>query len=1130
MEQKRSPAMLPGKSIPKGQGVLSQSMEPAKDDPDRSGLVDDPDRSGLVDDPEAWSGSDDPEGPYCSQDEAYYGETDSDEDLQNEQRSSRPLHPHLDYEPENHPAQLDPESSFSDYSQEEDGPGLLCQSPEPCQDAPSRPQSDSFPEDQDSEDPEDNCPKNLESSPISFSECSALNQNDHLNSPSGSSSSDQAANIPQPRELFALESLDSLESEEEEKEGEGGGGIEAAPLASYVTDGIQVQGAEQAEQWGAASLTETTKGSRQRARHTCQRRSEGQSEKHLKEAKSKCKRIAQLLTAAPNPESKGVLMFKKRRQRARKFTLVSYGTRKPEDNSFEDEYGFEDNSVGQDFGFSLPVTSESEFEEDFGFIDQGQGALNFYYDYELQQEGLATNFTREKMEQLPQTKGKGVLMFAQRRQRIDEIAAQHEEMRQKGLPVEAFVEPDTCAGAFQEENVPVPHDVQSRQQQQYQEQLYQQQMFQQPNTGINGLDSLQVSSTSKHLVSNRTAKPFGGLKQAATPYSPVKPVSNPAPKKPDNIFKVPVPVNTSPQVWSPTGDIIASRDERIAVPAIKSGILPETKKRGTNKTDSRNLLLEEDYLSLGAEACNFMQAPTVRQKNPPPVLPKPTINPTCPPWSAEGRTPRSPQPASTPAQQTWAAPQPQPATKPWAPSPTQPVPQQHTSAWVPSNTSASYQATWPSEPQQAPVSIKAPTTHHVVPSQAKVPWTKPQHGGNSVASCPPQRGSTYLHASKALPASPRGHASETCLSDGPTLKGKGAELFARRQSRMEKFVVDAETVQANRANITPSPTLSMPSTWKYSPNIRAPPPVSYNPIVSPFYPLAAQKQPTPTTSLKSKAKIEKPKPTPKHLSVVDVMKHQPYQLDTSLFTYNSTPEVKIASPKPSPVPSTESKQNPALPSHLQPPSFGRFPSPTLSSSPVPSSGSAQSLKQGVAAKPSGPLYSRSRSMSLPRRHSSVSTMSPVSSPGFYPTRGPMDRQMSCVEQPQKSPSPWEAAARSPLGLVDEAFIPQSFQQSITASIRSAAHRKSLPEPPLEWKRRVSNDPIEPLQSTAPTLAIMSPTKAFTPVSEKHIVYGPPFRPAQPITVGIKYTGTSSLPRNFSLHSSYAPMHRVSWRI
>ncbi|KAK3546470.1 hypothetical protein QTP70_026326 [Hemibagrus guttatus] len=45
-------------------------------------------------------------------------------------------------------------------------------------------------------------------------------------------------------------------------------------------------------------------------------------------------------------------------------------------------------------------------------------------------------YNQEDMNALPETKGKGALMFAQRRQRIDEIAAEHEDMRSKGIPVE----------------------------------------------------------------------------------------------------------------------------------------------------------------------------------------------------------------------------------------------------------------------------------------------------------------------------------------------------------------------------------------------------------------------------------------------------------------------------------------------------------------------------------------------------------------------------------------------------------------------------------------------------------------------------------------------------------------------
>uniref|UniRef100_A0AAY4A5U9 Synaptopodin 2b n=1 Tax=Denticeps clupeoides TaxID=299321 RepID=A0AAY4A5U9_9TELE len=578
---------------------------------------------------------------------------------------------------------------------------------------------------------------------------------------------------------------------------------------------------------------------------------ESQSEKQQKEAKSKCKCIALLLTAATNPRNRGVLMFNKHCQRAEKDTLVT---------SSDSEL---------DGGYSVEVQDHKP-------------ALRFNCKWDTRQIGIQSTFNWIEMDRLPQTKGKGVLMFAQRRKRMDEIAAEHEEMRRKGIPVEGVLDsmPDITKSFPTEESynsqaymdTNAKQDKENLQQPQYQEQqqLYQQQQYQQQaylqsTNAMNGVDIM-----SKALVSNRTAKPFlGGQNKVPAPFLAIHSVSSPTPKKPENIFKVPVPVNTSPHVWSPTGDIIASRDERIAVPAIKTGILPDSKRRGVKTPSSTNEALkgdrnpqleskgdrrsfiesgpEEDYLSLGAEACNFMQAPRVKHKIPPPVAPKPTINPSCPPWSAgsssQNQAPRSPMP---------------------------------------------------------PLTQKRPQL------SSQPPWIS-EH---SVASCPPpQRGSSYFHAPKVPSPSFRGNASDASMcpsSDGPKFKGKGAELFARRHARMERFVVDDETVQANKSKSN-SPTPSLPSTWKLSSNIRAPPPTSYNPILSPSYPPGAVKQPPATSpKIKSKAKNDKPKTAPKHLNTLDVMKHQPYQLDSSLFMYNASPEGMGPSPKASPVPPPES--------------------------------------------------------------------------------------------------------------------------------------------------------------------------------------------------------------------------------
>ena len=128
---------------------------------------------------------------------------------------------------------------------------------------------------------------------------------------------------------------------------------------------------------------------------------------------------------------------------------------------------------------------------------------------------------------------------------------------------------------------------------------------------------------------------------------------------------------------------------------------------------------------------------------------------------------------------------------------------------------------------------------------------------------------------------------------------------------MEKFVVDGETVQANRARST-SPAPSLPNSWRYSSNVRAPPPLSYNPILAPFYPPAATKQPRSTSpNIKAKAK-DKPKPK-KHLSSLEVMQHQPYQLDSSLFRYEAVSETQSHSPIPSPAPEITPMPRPRKP-------------------------------------------------------------------------------------------------------------------------------------------------------------------------------------------------------------------------
>lgn len=646
-------------------------------------------------------------------------------------------------------------------------------------------------------------------------------------------------------------------------------------------------------------------------------RGESQSERHVKETKSKCKRIARLLTDAPNPQNKGALLFKKRRQRVKKFTLVSYGTG---DNKVDSEDQIEEGAEEvRSAGYNFVATSDSELEEQYSLYQQ--------------QHNLSLNWgSVQEMDALPETKGKGVLMFAQRRKRIDEIVTEHEKLRSEGLPVEVLTEP-ACEQAQQIYDTEEMYAHADQADQSYMNaNLKQHGEYQEDFQDMNHL-----SNVPKPLVPNRTARPFLGFQDSPS-STPIPGSVVPVTKKHETRFKVPVPINTNPQVWSPTGDIIASRDERISVPAIKTGILPESKQKATNKQSSvraqysdlhtqnkgerRSYIdSEEDCFSLGAEACNFMQPRTIKLKNPPPVAPKPTLNPNCPPWmrrspsSEPNIPPRSPvsQPSHSPVgphsqnylqQQDWA--QLQQMANRWAPDQTQATLQTPTNAWAPDSSSQLHlQPTtnsWSQQQQRSPVSMQAhsPTYRPQYPTSRSK--NKADSTSHSIASCPPQAGKSYIHLSKAPQFSPKGRISDGGTSwagDGPAMTGKGAELFAKRQSRMEKFIVDAETVQANKIR-SPSLTSSLPNSWRYSSNIRAPPPLSYNPLLSPFY--AAAKQP-PSTSPKVNVKTkEKSKSAPKQLNSLDIMKHQPYQLNSSLFKYNVVPGTKSPTPSPTPSP------------------------------------------------------------------------------------------------------------------------------------------------------------------------------------------------------------------------------------
>ncbi|XP_028941334.1 synaptopodin-2 isoform X2 [Antrostomus carolinensis] len=882
-----------------------------------------------------------------------------------------------------------------------------------------------------------------------------------------------------------------------------GGQSEAPP--SLLSFAISSEGTEQGEE--DQHSEKDHRPLKHRARHARLRRSESLSEKQVKEAKSKCKSIALLLTAAPNPNSKGVLMFKKRRQRARKYTLVSYGTGELERDEDEGEEGEgEEGDKENTFEVSLLATSESEIDEDFfSDIDNEGKIVTFDWDSGLLEVEKKAK-SGDEMQTLPESTGKGAIMFAKRRQRMDQITAEQEEMKARTTHTEERREATTSEN-FQKVSSSVyqtKEEEMSRQQtcvsksyadmsQNHSKMVQQNGFGLAPDTNL----PFQSSEAQKAASLNKTAKPFpsGVQNRAAAPFSPTRNVTSPlsdipAPPPycsisppPEALYRpvsAPVASRATPTVWSLTEppEHIASRDERIAVPAKRTGILQEAKRRSTSKpmftfkeapkVSPNPALLslvhnaegkkgtgagfesgpEEDYLSLGAEACNFMQTQASKQKAPPPVAPKPSlkISPT----------------AGTPVSPVWSP------------------------AAVASNKAPSFPA--PASPQAAyPAPLKSPQYPH---SPAHPPSTLnlagPFKGPQATLASP-------SHTPKTTPVTPSSGGTKPPFEMPPAMSGKGAQLFARRHSRMEKYVVDSETVQANMAR-APSPTPSLPASWKYSSNVRAPPPVAYNPIHCPSYPPAATKLSSKSTAATKNTK-RKPK---KGLNALDIMKHQPYQLDASLFTFQppSTKESlaikqtsKLSTSKqalPLRPPSAGSPTNArassvySVPAYSSQPSFQSNASTPVNESYSPTGYSAFSKpetttsslftaprpkfsakKAGVTAQVSG------RSLSLPGRPSSFISraMSPTSLV-FQPAPDYFSKPDTAADRPGKRLTPWEAAARSPLGLVDEAFGPQNMQESIAANVVSAARRKTLPEPPDEWKQKVSYEPPAPGGSVA----------------------------------------------------------------
>ncbi|KFO54215.1 Synaptopodin 2-like [Corvus brachyrhynchos] len=589
-------------------------------------------------------------------------------------------------------------------------------------------------------------------------------------------------------------------------------------------------------------------------------RHESIQEKNVKEAKTKCRTIASLLTDAPNPHSKGVLMFKKRRQRAKKYTLVSFGS-VDEDRSYEEEDG-------------VFPTSESEFDEE-GFSDARSLTNHSDWDntyLDIEKYKSDSEQKEKKQKGLSEASGKGARLFEQQRERAGKYIVEK-------TPVQKSPELAPAAQPKQgtvNRDMPVPEKADNMPLSIHLEGV--QVPSKQPATDLTQLltapsptffppppstpDPFSASSTS---MFNRSARPFtpgfsgqrpatssvifrpsapkkpteslGGQSTVVPPFSPLAPgapANAPVPTQ-----RGPVSSSTSlyiPAPGRPTSPLESQPKGGGSAPEIKpsantsrtsttSIFLSTPSKPGgdmaSTASQPRPLTSREQRIAVPAPRTGILQEAR-RRGNKKPMFSK-----------IEEKKKNSPNPELLSLVQNLDE-------KPKGDHPG---------------------AGFESGPEEDFLSLGAEACNFLQSSGRKFKTPPP-------VAPKPQQDSGLVNGAQ----------------DMPQLKGKGAELFAKRQSRMDKFVVET-TPKPEYQPRTPSPSPSLPSCWKYSPNIRAPPPIAYNPMHSPFYPLAASK----SQASKAESKVKKAPGQKSGIKVIDLMRHQPYQLKSAMFCFGDPP-------------------------------------------------------------------------------------------------------------------------------------------------------------------------------------------------------------------------------------------------
>ncbi|KAI3351900.1 hypothetical protein L3Q82_020732, partial [Scortum barcoo] len=340
------------------------------------------------------------------------------------------------------------------------------------------------------------------------------------------------------------------------------------------------------------------------------------------------------------------------------------------------------------------------------------------------------------------------------------------------------------------------------------------------------------------------------------------------------------------------------------------------------------------------------------------------------------------------------------------------------------------------------------------------------------------------------------HRPEQTLTN---VSGKGAELFAKRQSRMEKYVIEKQNAGQMRS---PSPTMSLPPSWVYPSNmpgrVKA---IAKNSDMNSQLSQNLKAQQAVKQKPRKKTPAPEPIPEPPPLEngcskiEMDLSRHRPYQLNSSLFIFN---------PVKDPI-STLPRGAPQSRNLMSPQSFSRQTS--LPNNP-PSHFSAQCMSPQLPLSPTGGAdYPSNQAPGQPRisspyvrLFSRASVVSTVRGPGTKAhvlcqegrdcTTGvetfSTPKESSPVETPSETPTPTRTPNltrrfSSPEGPATGTWTPslQTNRPSTTISTRSLISPLSSPRGTrCQWPMASQNMQF----STVTTTTMSKPSQSSTATS------------------------------------------------